>query len=200
MQPLLPANTFVLRALLLPQVYGISMAEDLGEAAFLARAEAALERGLKLIQLREKGWPVERQRALAAALVALARPRGAKVLLNGEPERARAWGCDGVHFTSAALSAAASRPSDLICAASCHTRADIERAGALGFDFAVLGPVLPTPTHAGMPALGWEGFAAMAERTPLPIFALGGLTPADLPAAIARGAHGVALRRAAWRS
>jgi 8-oxo-dGTP diphosphatase len=199
-QPLLPANTRVLRALLLPEVYGISMAEDLGGAAFLECAEAALGRGLKLIQLREKGWPMARQRALAAALVALARPRGAKVLLNGEPELARAWGCDGVHFTSAALAATASRPSDLMSAASCHTRADIERAGALGFDFAVLGPVLPTSTHAGMPALGWDGFAAMAERTPLPIFALGGLTPADLPTAIGRGAHGVALRRAAWRS
>src|SRR5258705_6112047 len=148
-EPLLPANTFVLRALLLPQVYGISMAEDLGETVFLARVEAALERGLKLIQVREKSWSAERQRALATALVALARPRGAKVLLNGAPELARAWGCDGVHFTSAALSAATSRPADLIAAASCHTRADIDRAGALGFDFAVLGPVLPTPTHAG---------------------------------------------------
>ena len=119
--PLLPANTFVLRALLLPPVYGISMAEDLGEAAFLARATAALDRGLKLVQLREKTWPLERQRALADALVALARPRGAKVLLNGDVESARAFRCDGVHLTSSALAAATSRPDDLLCAASCHT-------------------------------------------------------------------------------
>ena len=197
-QPLLPANTFVLRALLLPAVYGISRAGELGEAAFLARAASALDRGLKLLQLREKDWPVERQRALAAALVALARPRDAKVLLNGEPELARAWGCDGVHLTSAALKAATSRPADLICAASCHTRADIDRAGALGLDFAVLGPVMATPTHPGMPALGWEGFAAIAAETPLPIFALGGLEAGDLAVAIAHGAHGVALRRGAW--
>jgi 8-oxo-dGTP diphosphatase len=197
-RPLLPANAFVLRSLLLPQVYGISTAEDLGEMEFLARAESALECGLKLIQLREKAWPIERQRALAAKLVALARPHGARVLLNGEPGLARAWGCDGVHFTSAALSTASSLPHDLICGASCHARTDVDRAGALGFDFAVLGPVLPTPTHAGMPPLEWDGFAAIAERTPLPIFALGGLASADLPAAIARGAHGVALRRAAW--
>ncbi len=197
-QPLLPANTFVLRALLLPPVYGISMADDLGEAAFLTRAAAALDRGLKLVQLREKTWSGDRQRALAAALVALARPRGAKVLLNGEPESARAWGCDGVHFTAAALSAATARPDGLMCAASCHTRADIEHAGALGLDFAVLGPVLATPTHANAAALGWEKFAAIAAETPLPVFALGGLAAGDLPVAIAHGAHGVALRRAAW--
>jgi len=196
--PLLPANTTVLRALLLPPVYGISMADEMGEAAFRARALAALEAGLGLVQLREKNWPLERQRALAAALIALARPRGAKVLWNGDAERARAWGCDGVHWTADALAAATARPQDMLCAASCHSRADIDRAGALGIDFAVLGPVLPTPSHPGGPTLGWEGFAALAVDTPLPIYALGGLEQADLSVAIAHGAHGVALRRAAW--
>ena len=196
--PLLPANTQVLRALLLPPVYGITMADELGEAEFLARAEAALARGLALVQVREKGWPAPRQRAFATALVALARPRGAKVLLNGDVERARAWGCDGVHWTSEALAAATTRPEDMLCGASCHTRAEVERAGTLGLDFAVLGPVLPTPSHPGGRTLGWDGFAAIAAETPLPIYALGGLDSADLPSAIAHGAHGVALRRAAW--
>jgi 8-oxo-dGTP diphosphatase len=196
--PLLPANTFVLRALLLPPVYGISMADELGEAEFLARAKAALERGLALVQIREKGWPMSRQQALAAALIALARPHGAKMLLNGEVKHARAWGCDGVHWTADALAAATARPDGLLCGASCHTRLDIERAGRLGLDFAVLGPVLPTPSHPGGRTLGWEAFATIAELTPLPIYALGGLEPADMAIATAHGAHGVALRRAAW--
>ncbi len=198
--PLLPANTFVMRALLLPPIYGITMAEEMGEAAFLARAGAAIAAGLALIQLREKSWPMSRQRALAEALVALARPRGARVLLNGDARDATAWGCAGVHLTAAALAEAGARPGSegMLCAASCHTRADIDRAGALALDFAVLGPVLPTPTHPGLPALGWEGFAAIAADAPLPIFALGGLTRRDLDVAIAHGAHGVALRRAAW--
>jgi len=196
--PLLPANTFVLRALLLPPVYGISMADDLGEDLFLARAKAALDRGLQLVQLREKTWPIDRQRALAEALVALAHPRGAKVIFNGSVEMARALRCDGVHWTSKALAAATSRPDDLLCAASCHSRAELERAGELGLDFAVLGPVFATPSHAGAPTLGWERFAALVAETTLPVFALGGLGVADLPSAIAHGAHGVALRRAAW--
>jgi len=198
--PLLPANTFVLRALLLPPVYGISMADDLGEEVFLARAEAALDRGLRLVQLREKDWPIDRQRALADALIALARPRGAKVMLNGDTALARALGCDGVHWPSKDLAAATSRPSDLLCAASCHTRAELERAGELGLDFAVLGPVFATPSHPGAPTLGWERFAETVAETTLPVFALGGLGAADLPIAIAHGAHGVALRRGAWPS
>jgi len=196
--PLLPANTMVLRALLLPTTYGITMAADVGEAAFLDRARRALDGGLRLVQLREKEWPEARQRALADALLALARPHDARVLLNGDAERARAWGCDGVHWPSAALAAATARPEGMLCAASCHTREDLAKAGALGLDFVVLGPVQPTPTHPGAPVLGWDGFAAIAAGTTLPVFALGGLAPDDLDTAIAYGAHGIALRRAAW--
>jgi len=196
--PLLPANTLVLRALSLPAVCGITMASELGEAEFLARASAALERGLKLIQVREKGWPEARQRALAQTLVELARPYGAQVLLNGSGENARAWGCAGVHWTSAALAAATARPPDLLCSASCHTREEIAKAGALALDFALLGPVASTPTHPGASVLGWDGFAAAAAGASLPVFALGGLSYADRETAIANGAHGVALRRAAW--
>jgi 8-oxo-dGTP diphosphatase len=198
--PLLPANTSVMRALLLPPVYGITNAEEVGEAALLASAETAMASGLRLIQLREKDWPLARQRALAESLLALARPRGVKVLLNGEAKNALDWGCAGVHLTAAALGSIAARPvSDaMLCAASCHTRSEIERAAELNLDFVVLGPVLPTPTHRGVSSLGWDGFATLACEAPLPIFALGGLARGDLDTAIAHGAHGVALRRGAW--
>ena len=196
--PLLPANTIVIRSLLLPPVYGISMASDLGEAEFLARAARAIDGGLRLIQVREKDWPLPRRRALVEALVALARPLGGRVLLNGDAASAMAWGCDGVHWSAAALAAATDRPAGMLCAASCHTPAEVERAGALGLDVAVLGPVLPTATHPEARLLGWEGFGAVGGTARLPVYALGGLAEADLDTAIAHGAHGVALRRAAW--
>jgi 8-oxo-dGTP diphosphatase len=174
------------------------MASDMGKAGFLARAAAALDGGLKLIQVREKDWPEAEQHAFCLSVCELARPHGARVLLNGSAERARAWGCDGVHWTSTSLAAATARPDGLSCSASCHTRVDVARAGALGLDFAVLGPVLPTPTHEDAAVLGWEGFAAATEGATLPVFALGGLVQGDLETAIAHGAHGVAMRRGAW--
>ena len=196
--PLLPANTLVLRALRLPAVCGITMAGDVGETEFIARARSAVERGLKLIQLREKDWPLPRQRTLCEALVGISRPFGTRILLNGSAENARAWGCDGVHFTSAALAATSVRPDDLMCSASCHTREEIAKAGALSLDFALLGPVARTPSHPSAIALGWNGFAEIAASASLPVFALGGLAHSDLDTAISCGAHGVALRRAAW--
>jgi len=196
--PLLPANTRILAALALPPVYGITCAGDVGEEVFLARAELALARGLKLIQLREKDWPIPRRDGLAHRLVPLAHRFGAKVLLNGSADDARRLGCDGVHWTSAALAQASQRPTGMLVAASCHTRDDLARAGSLDLDFAVLGPVAATPTHPQAVLLGWDGFAAVVEGASLPVYALGGLRCEDLDCAVDRGAQGVALRRAAW--
>jgi 8-oxo-dGTP diphosphatase len=86
----------------------------------------------------------------------------------------------------------------MLCAASCHDSAELARAGELGLDFAVLGPVAATPSHRHASPLGWERVAELLRATPLPVYALGGLTRDDLETAVTHGAHGVALRRAAW--
>lgn len=197
--PLLPANTRILAALLLPPVYGISCAADSDEDAFLARAERAFADGLALVQLRDKEWPRARRLAFAERLVPLARRHGARVMWNGTADDARRAGCDGVHWTAATLSQSRERPRDMLAAASCHTRGELAHAGALALDFAVLGPVAATPTHSHATLLGWDGLAALVGGVQLPVFALGGLTAGDLSAAVQCGAHGVALRRAAWR-
>jgi len=196
--PLLPANTRVMAALRLPPVYAITCAEDCDESVFLARAERALAAGLRLVQVRERTWDEVRRRAFAVRMIALADRFGARVLWNGSAEDARNLGCAGVHWTAAALAAAATRPDDLVVAAACHTRADVLRASQLGVDFAVLAPVLATPTHPGATVLGWDGFASAARGSRVPVYALGGLGRDDIEVAIRHGAHGVAMRGHAW--
>jgi 8-oxo-dGTP diphosphatase len=198
--PLLPANAVVLRSLLLPPVYAISMAEDLGVGSFLARARTAIDRGIRLIELREKSFAEETIAPLAEKLLALGRSSGARILLNGDAAAARRLGCAGVHWTAARLLAAQQRPDDMLCAASCHDRAELARAVELNVDFVVLGPVLTTPSHATARPLGWARFEQMARGMPIPVYALGGLVSADLDEAMRRGAHGVALRRGAWHT
>ncbi len=196
--PLLPANTRVLAALALPAVMGITCAEDLGEGAFVASAERALARGLMLVQLRDRSWPQDRRDALARRLIPHVRAHGAKLVINGAEDDARRLGADGVHWTAAALAGAARRPEGMLVGASCHTRAELERAAGLGVDYAVVGPVLATPTHPDATPLGWAGFARTIEGTRVPVYALGGLRPADLDVALDHGAHGIAMRRGAW--
>src|SRR5207247_2427428 len=81
-----------------------------GEDAFLEQARVAMDRGLRLLQLREKSFSVERLSRFAERLGVLARAHGVRLLLNGDAETARALGCDGVHWTAARLVAACSRP------------------------------------------------------------------------------------------
>jgi len=197
--PLLPANDPILRALRLPQVYAITNAGELGEAEFLARLDRALAGGLKLLQVREKAMSAESLLRLAGEVVRRAHACGARVLVNGDATLAQRAGADGLHLTSAQLLQFRERPVSMLIGASCHDAVELARAHALGADFAVLGPVLPTPSHAGAAAIGWDRLSLLLESCPLPVYALGGLQPSDLDAAAQRGAHGISLMRGAWR-
>lgn len=92
------------------------------------------------------------------------------------------------------------RPDFPLVAASCHGRAELERAGSLGLDFAVLGAVQATASHPGRPGLGWDRFAELVRDLPLPVYALGGLSQKDQEQAWQAGAQGVAAIRGAWES
>ncbi len=196
--PILPANGPILRALDLPDVYGITQAEALGIDVFKRKLASALERGLKLIQVREKNMPAEALRRFAADVVKLSHAHGARVLINSDVQLAHDSDADGVHLTSAQLRTLSQRPACAWVAASCHSRAEVEVATRLGVDFAVAGPVAPTPTHPGAAVLGWPGFMACVENTAIPVYALGGMRLQDLDAARRSGAQGVAMLRGAW--
>lgn len=196
--PLLPANGPILRALALPHVYGITCAGELGRAAFMARLEQSLRHGLQLIQVREKELASDRLLEFSNEVVALSRPCGARVVINGSTEIAAGAKADGVHLTAAQLMAATHRPGGDWCGASCHDAAELARARELGLDFVVLGPVNATPSHPDAKILGWPQFAQLIRDYPLPVYALGGLRVADLVRAWDCGAHGVAMVRGAW--
>lgn len=197
--PVLPANAPILRALQLPPLYAISNAVELGVEEFMRRLEAALRNGLRLIQVREKEMPRAELRALSQRILELARAQGARVLINSDADMAREIGADGVHLNGSQLAELDVRPENLDwCAASCHNIAELQRAGEMGLDFAVLGPVLPTRSHLGAAHLGWKMFAEIAAATTIPVYALGGLCVHDMETAWQHHAHGVALLRQAW--
>lgn len=196
--PVLPANAPVLHALELPHLYAISNAAELGVEEFIRRLEAALRGGLRLIQLREKNLGREALCELARRVVAMAHAQGATVLISGDVALAQEVGADGVQLTSAQLAECAERPDVAWCGASCHSAEELRRAEHLGCDFAMLSPVLPTMSHPGAAHMGWDNFAAIAAGSSIPVYALGGLTRADMNAAWQQGAHGIALLRQAW--
>lgn len=196
--PLLPANGPILRALNLPAVCAITHAAELGMETFLERLQVALQQGVKLIQVREKGMDAATLSAFAAEVVRQAHSHGARVVINGDSALATKVGADGVQLNSAQLMALTTRPEMELVSASCHDRKELERAAELDLDFALLSPVMPTQSHPGAPVLGWAGFVRLVKDLPMPVYALGGVSRADLDEAWRHGAHGIAMLRGAW--
>jgi 8-oxo-dGTP diphosphatase len=192
LEPMLPANGPILRALALPDRYGITAAGRVGEPHALLGVRSALQQGVRLIQVREKDFSPARLRQFVAQVLELARPAGARVLVNSDPDTAAACGADGVHLEARRLMALRARPALGLCAASCHLAAELDQAEALGLDFAVWGPVQATPSHPGEPGRGWAAFAAAVLGRQLPVYAIGGLREQDLPQAREHGAQGIA--------
>ena len=193
--PILPANAPILKALALPTAMAITMGESEGVERQLERLEEALDKGLRLIQVRDKGWPFAQRLWFAEAVRRIAGQHGALVLINDDEDIARRIGADGLHLSAAGLAACMQRPDFDWVGASCHGADELRRAAELGLDYTLLGPVLPTPTHPEATGLGWAEFARLITGTPLPVFALGGMKNAMLAAAQEHGAHGIALMR-----
>jgi 8-oxo-dGTP diphosphatase len=196
--PLLPANGPVLRGLQLPPEYAITQAAAMGIEPFMARLENRLESGLRLIQVREKSWSRDLLGEFAQRVIAVARPYGAKVLINHDIALAHMIGADGVHLTASQLESLEDRPDVPWCGASCHSVAELRIAEKIGADFAVLGPVEPTPSHPDAPLLGWAGFREAVSSASIPVYALGGMSLRHFEHAAQNGAHGVAMVRGSW--
>ncbi|MGY0560280.1 8-oxo-dGTP diphosphatase MutT [Luteimonas sp. A277] len=184
---------------------GADAAQD---AQWLQDIQRALASGIRRLHLRlpdaghsSHAFCAVRRESLLRQALALAHAAGAQAFLSGDIELARATGA-GVHLRSSQLAQLQQRPlpTSLPLAASCHDEAELQHAQRLGCDFALLGPVMPTPSHPGAPGLGWTRFAALRETVSLPIYAIGGLTPAHIPQARQHGAQGIAAIRALWPS
>jgi 8-oxo-dGTP diphosphatase len=201
-EPMLPANAPVLRALELSPLYAITNALKAGTQGIesgLAAVEHALHAGARLVQIREKRLKGEMLRRFASETVSRAHAHRAIVLVNGDTGDAdfcREIGADGLHLPSHQLMSLHARPDIPYCGASCHNAEELFRAEQLGMDLVVLGPVLPTLSHPHSPVLGWRNFGKLIENCSLPVFALGGLRLEDLETAWQAGAHGIAMMRA----
>ena len=194
--PMLPANSPVLAALALPAVMIVSDAARMGIDAWIAKLSERVVGERLLVQVREKGMDRMRLQHLVSRSLARVQPFGSRLVVNADcgtfPQ------ADGVHLPAAMLMRCTERPTATLAGASCHDEAELQRAGALGLDYVVVGPVRPTASHPTGVPLGWDRFEELVRDRPMPVYAIGGLTRLDLDEARRRGAHGVALLGAAF--
>lgn len=155
--------------------------------------ECVLRQGVEMIQIREKDLSALELLALSERIRRVPNPHGAKLLINSRLDVAVAIGADGVHLPSFAPSPSQVRPicpPGFLIGVSCHTLADIQRASEEQADFAVYGPVFPTPGK-GAP-VGVAGLQEAVRIATLPVFALGGVTWDNAAQCQQAGAVGIA--------
>lgn len=142
-----------------------------------ARNDAALEAALRRLPrgsglvFRHYHLPEPERRARFRQLRRLARRRGHAVVLAGTMREARAWGGDGAYGSAALL---AGGPAGLRLA-TVHCLRELGRSSRA--DAALLSPVFATQSHPGAGSLGALRFLLMAQKSRIPVLALGGMTP-----------------------
>jgi thiamine-phosphate pyrophosphorylase len=165
----------------------------------VARACAA---GCRWVSVREKDLPAEEQIALARSLMPIAQRFGARLILHGDADLARAAGLSGVHL-SAAGDAAAARATlgpHALVGISIHGSDEARALDPALVDYTVAGPAFLTASKPGYgPALGPNGVAAICRAARVPVIAIGGIEPDNTSAVMAAGAAGVAVMGSVMR-
>jgi thiamine-phosphate pyrophosphorylase len=158
----------------------------------LARVEAALRGGVRIVQYRDKSADAARQRATAQALRALTRDAGALLIVNDSLPLALAVDADGVHLGGDDGDLAAARRAlgpGRILGASCY--ADFERARAAaraGADYVAFGAVFASPTKPHAVRADLALFGRCRDELGVPSCAIGGITRDNAAAVVAAGA------------
>lgn len=186
-------GTSELRSSLLPKLRLVLVTDGRGDVLRLeAVVRAAVEGGVRCVQLREPHWSArallqgaERLRPLLAAVDGL-------LLLNDRVDVAAAGAADGAQVGHRSLPPELARRvlgNARVLGYSAHDQGELDLAAASGCDFALLSPVWPTTSKPGMAHLGEPLAMTLTAAARLPVVWLGGITAtnaariADLPPA-----------------
>ncbi len=199
------ANLALIKAVQLPDKYLIT-GKFTDSENFIYKLKNALNNGLKLIQLRLKEnvqEDISQTQFLLEQTAKLCKQAEVDLMLNLQPGYLHRIDLSkiefaGFHADSKTLNTLSQRPEGLLFSASCHNMEELLLAIKLKADFVVLSPVQQTASHPDMQAMGWQQFSDLIENSPVPVFALGGVSENDLETAWQHGAQGIAAISALW--
>ena len=180
------------------RLYGIVDLGYVAPDAVERFAEQMCAGGVDVVQLRAKGFDEHAIEELANRIAPIVQGAGIPLILNDHPELVPSVGADGAHVGQEDLSVADARwragralggevPLPIV-GKSTHSVEQAVEAAAAGADYIGFGPLYPTPTKAGRPAIGLADIARVHELVRIPIFCIGGVKLANLEAVIAAGA------------
>lgn len=161
-------------------------------------AAALLAGGADILQLRAKNQTLALIEAVAQRIQPLCRAAGVPLVLNDHLALAASLGTEGVHLGQEDGTLAEARAltgNRVLIGRSTHSLAQARAALAEGFDYIGFGPLFPTPTKAGRPAIGLDDVATMEREvgSRLPAFCIGGIHPGNLGQVLSAGARRIVM-------
>lgn len=156
----------------------------------LARAAAGL--GIDLIQIRERGLDRLPLELLIRAMLVVSDP-ATRIVVNSNIELARKTGV-GVHLPESGPTIEEARQSlgdEAIIGRSVHSVESVRTS--MGATYLIAGHVFETASKIDKAPLGLDRLQEIVSATPLPILAIGGITPKRVSEVLATGAAGVAV-------
>jgi thiamine-phosphate pyrophosphorylase len=169
----------------------------------VAIVEAALKGGLTLVQYRDKNTDDLIRFQNAQKLCQLCHDYGALFLVNDRVDLALAVNADGIHLGQQDLPIAIARqilgPNRIIGRSTTNPQ-EMAKAIAEGADYIGVGPVYETPTKVGKAAAGLDYVSYVAQNSPVPWFAIGGIDQGNLQDVLKAGAKQVAVVREIMQS
>lgn len=163
----------------------------------LSTIEAALQGGVRAIQLREKDLCPAKMLDYAHQVRTLTRRYGARLLINDRVDIALAADADGVHLTEQSIDVSTAREllgQTKLIGVSTHSLPTALSAAHSGADFITFSPIFHTLSKAayGNPQ-GVERLREVCAAVNIPVFGLGGINPHNQVEVQQAGASGIAL-------
>lgn len=159
----------------------------------------ALDGGVDVVQLREKGVDVRDRYRLGLRLRELTDDAGVPLIVNDRIDLAAAVDADGVHLGQSDLPPEVARDrlgSDAIVGVSASTVAEARTAEEAGADYLGIGAVYGTDSKAvsgDRDGIGTERVRTIADAVDIPAIGIGGIDAGNAASVIEAGATGVAV-------
>ncbi len=175
----------------LPRLYLITDSKRYPD--FLERLPRLLEKGIRMVQLREKEISGLEYYKRALKVREITAQYGALLFINDRVDIALAVSADGVHLPEKGLppSVVKKIKKELMVGYSAHNLEQALYAEREGADFITLSPIFPTKSHPEAKPIGLELLKEVSQRVSMPVYALGGIEWDKIKLCYKNGAYGI---------
>ena len=178
------------------KLYLVTHRYDDNEATFLAKIAAACEKGVTMVQLREKMLSTRAYFELAQRVKLITDRYQIPLIIDDRVDICLAVDAAGVHIGDDELPVAMTRQligPDKVLGVSTKTVETAVAAVAAGADYLGVGAIFPTQTKANAAVTPIATLKAITAQVAVPVVAIGGVKEANLATFKDTGIAGVAI-------